>query len=36
MAEGVRVVLVNGRVAVDSGRVTGVLSGRALRKGTSE
>jgi N-acyl-D-amino-acid deacylase len=36
LAEGVRVVLVNGQVAVDGGKVTGVLSGRALRKNKSE
>jgi N-acyl-D-aspartate/D-glutamate deacylase len=32
LAEGVKYVLVNGVVAVDSGRVTGKLAGRALRK----
>lgn len=36
LAEGVRVVLVNGKVAVDAGTVTGVLGGRALRKNKSE
>jgi N-acyl-D-amino-acid deacylase len=36
LAEGVRVVLVNGKVAVDSGKITRVLGGRALRKNKSE
>jgi N-acyl-D-amino-acid deacylase len=36
LADGVRVVLVNGKVAVDAGKITGVLSGRALRKNKSE
>ncbi|MFL5520479.1 MAG: penicillin acylase family protein, partial [Gemmatimonadales bacterium] len=31
LATGMRYVLVNGRLAVDSGRVTGVLAGRAIR-----
>ena len=31
LATGMRYVLVNGRVAVDGGRFTGVLAGRALR-----
>ena len=33
LAEGMRWVIVNGRVAVESGRPTGVLAGRALRRG---
>src|SRR4051812_31748007 len=32
LATGMRYVLVNGRLAVDSGRVTGVLAGRSLRR----
>jgi N-acyl-D-amino-acid deacylase len=36
LAEGVRVVVVNGKVAVDAGKITGVLSGKALRKNKSE
>ncbi len=36
LAEGVRVVLVNGKVAVDDGKFTGVMGGRALRKNKSE
>ncbi len=37
LAEGMRYVLVNGQVAVDAGRYTGVLAGRPLRhvEGTS-
>jgi N-acyl-D-aspartate/D-glutamate deacylase len=31
LATGMRYVLVNGRLAVDSGRVSGVLAGRAIR-----
>jgi N-acyl-D-aspartate/D-glutamate deacylase len=31
LATGMRYVLVNGRLAVDSGRVTGVLAGRPIR-----
>jgi N-acyl-D-aspartate/D-glutamate deacylase len=32
LAEGMRYVLVNGTVAVDGGRYTGLLAGRALNK----
>ena len=35
LSTGVRYVLVNGRLAVDSGRATGVLAGRALRRAPS-
>ncbi|MBX6331281.1 MAG: amidohydrolase family protein [Gemmatimonadaceae bacterium] len=33
LSTGVRYVLVNGKLAVDAGRVTGVLAGRGLRRG---
>ncbi|HEX8851604.1 MAG TPA: penicillin acylase family protein [Gemmatimonadaceae bacterium] len=36
LATGVRYVLVNGRVAVDRGRFTGVLAGRPLRRTGSD
>lgn len=35
LAEGMRYVLVNGKLAIDGGKYTGALSGRALRKSTS-
>ncbi|MDB4889116.1 MAG: putative aminoacylase, partial [Gemmatimonadetes bacterium] len=31
LAEGMRYVLVNGQLAVDAGKFTGVLAGRPLR-----
>jgi N-acyl-D-amino-acid deacylase len=33
-AEGVKYVIVNGKVAIDDGKYTGVMAGRALRKAT--
>ncbi len=36
LAEGMKFVLVNGRVAVDGGKSTGVFAGRALRRPGSE
>jgi N-acyl-D-amino-acid deacylase len=32
VAEGVKYVIVNGEVAIDSGKYVGTLAGRALRK----
>jgi N-acyl-D-aspartate/D-glutamate deacylase len=33
-AEGVKYVIVNGKVAIDDGKRTGAMAGRALRKST--
>jgi N-acyl-D-amino-acid deacylase len=35
LAAGMRYVIVNGKIAVDQGQYTGLLAGRALRKGRS-
>jgi N-acyl-D-aspartate/D-glutamate deacylase len=32
LSEGVRTLLVNGKVAIDGGKATGVLGGQAIRK----
>lgn len=32
LSEGVRTLLVNGKLAIDGGKVTGALGGRAIRK----
>ena len=33
-AEGVKYVIVNGKVAIDGGKYSGAMAGRALRKST--
>ena len=35
LAEGMRYVIVNGRLAIDSGKLTDALAGRALRRGVT-
>jgi N-acyl-D-aspartate/D-glutamate deacylase len=35
-AEGMKYVIVNGKVAIDDGKYTGAMAGRALRKSANE